>query len=554
MPAMVYMKDLDGRLVLHNRKADEQWGLSRNGMVSGENMLALHATQAARDNDASVAANATAHTFLETAVLADGKHWYSSIKFPVFDAAGDVYGIGAITRDITDRRRVDEELSEAYRQLEQRALHDSLTGLPNRAQLLERLAELDGDRLLTTALLFVDLDDFKDVNDTYGHAEGDKLLRVAAGRMRTCIRPTDMLARLGGDEFAVLLEHADTAAAEGLAGRIVGAMTVPFDIGNQHSRVTASVGIAAGTLADRDPEVLLRYADMAMYEAKSKGKGRYANFDGAMSDALTLRTRTERELRDAIGSDDLVVHYQPIVDLASGEMVGVEALVRWQHPERGLLLPIDFVPLAERTGLILALGERVLRDACRQASAWHAARPGRRPLFVSVNVSARQLDDPVFVSIVSDALATTGLDPEHLCLELTETAVMANPEGAQEAVQPLQDLGVELAIDDFGTGYASLTYLRRLRASAVKIDRSFVDGLGRELDDTTIVSAVVGLAHAMGLSVTAEGIETLDQLNILRNLGCQYAQGFLMSAAVPAAELTGLLDRRWLDDMPVSAG
>jgi diguanylate cyclase (GGDEF)-like protein/PAS domain S-box-containing protein len=551
MPAMVYMKGLDGELLLHNRKADELWGLSRSDPSNDVGDPELHATKASRDNDASVAANAAAHTFLETAVLADGKHWYSSIKFPVFDAAGEVYGVGAITRDITDRKKVDEELSEAYRQLERRALHDSLTGLPNRAQLLERLAALDRNRLLATALLFVDLDDFKDVNDTYGHAEGDKLLRMAAARMRTCIRPADVLARLGGDEFAVLLEGADTIAAESLAHRIVEAMNVPFDVGNQQSRVTASVGIAVGTIADTDPEELLRYADLAMYEAKSKGKGRFASFDGAMSDALTLRTQTERELREAILGDDLVSYYQPIVDLTSGEMVGVEALVRWQHPVRGLLVPDDFVPLAERSNLILALGARVLRDACRQASRWQNTRPGRNPLFVSVNVSARQLDDPVFVSIVSDVLRTTGLDPANLCLEITETAVMANPAGAQQVIQPLQDLGVELAIDDFGTGYASLTYLRRLKAGAVKIDRSFVDGLGRELDDTTIVSAVIGLAHAMGLSVTAEGIENPEQLRILREMGCQNAQGYLMCAAIPADELTRHIDRRWLDDPQV---
>jgi EAL domain-containing protein (putative c-di-GMP-specific phosphodiesterase class I) len=218
-----------------------------------------------------------------------------------------------------------------------------------------------------------------------------------------------------------------------------------------------------------------------------------------------------------------------------------------------LLLPADFIPLAERTGLILALGARVLRDACHQASLWQSTGPGCAGLFVSVNVSARQLDDPVFVSIVSEALDATGLDPARLCLELTETAVMANPDGAQDAVQPLQDLGVELAIDDFGTGYASLTYLRRLRAGAVKIDRSFVDGLGRELEDTTIVSAVIGLAHAMGLTVTAEGIETHTQLGILRDMGCQHAQGFLICAALPAEELTDRLDQPWLEGLSVTA-
>jgi diguanylate cyclase (GGDEF)-like protein len=431
-----------------------------------------------------------------------------------------------------------EELSEAYRQLERSALHDGLTGLANRSQLVLRLAALDPARLLTSALVFLDLDNFKDVNDTHGDAEGDELLRTAAARMRSCIRPGDLLARLGGDEFAVLLEGTDVQAAEDLARRAVETMNVPFTVAGQMCHVTASVGVAVGTDAIVNPQVLLRSADLAMYEAKSRGKGRFVRFDVAMSDALTLRTRTESELRQAIEHDELVLHYQPIMDLSSGEMAGVEALVRWQHPVRGLLGPNEFVPLAERTGAIVALGAWVLGSACRQAAAWHEARLDQNPLVVSVNVSARQLDEPTFVVTVAQILADTGLDPACLCLEVTETAVMSNPAGVQQAGQALRDLGVQLSIDDFGTGYASLTYLRRLHASDLKIDRSFVDGLGHELDDTTIVTAVIGLAHAMGLSVTAEGVETTEQLKILRDMGCQKAQGFLMCRPAPADQLT----------------
>ena len=430
------------------------------------------------------------------------------------------------------------ELAEAYRQLERSALHDSLTGLANRSQLVIRLAALDAASLLAAALVFVDLDDFKDVNDTYGDAEGDELLRTAAARMRSCIRPGDLLARLGGDEFAVLLEGASTDAAEDLAGRTVEAMNVPFTVAGQLCHVTASVGVAVGTNDIVNPQVLLRSADLAMYEAKSRGKGRFVRFDVTMSNALTLRTRTEGELRQAIERDELVLHYQPIMDVSSGDMAGVEALVRWQHPVRGLLGPDEFVPLAERTGAIVALGAWVLGTACRQAATWQAARPDREPLVVSVNVSARQLDEPSFVVTVSQILADTGLDPSSLCLEVTETAVMSNPAGVQQAGKALRDLGVRLSIDDFGTGYASLTYLRRLHACELKIDRTFVDGLGHELEDTTIVTAVIGLAHAMGLSVTAEGVETTEQLSILRDMGCQKAQGYLMCRPVPADALT----------------
>ena len=431
-----------------------------------------------------------------------------------------------------------EELSEAYRQLERSALHDGLTGLANRSQLVVRLAALDATCLPMSALVVVDLDDFKDVNDTHGDAEGDELLCTAAARMRSCIRPGDLLARLGGDEFAVLMEGADVEAAEDLARRAVEAMNVPFSVGGQLCHVTASVGVAAGTYDDVNPQVLLRSADLAMYEAKSRGKGRFVRFDVAMSDALTLRTRTEGELRHAIQHDELVLHYQPIMEVSSGDMAGVEALVRWQHPVRGLLGPNEFVPLAERTGAIVALGAWVLGTACRQAATWQAARAGQKPLVVSVNVSARQLDEPTFVVTVSQILADTGLDPASLCLEVTETAVMSNPAGVQQAGRALRDLGVQLSIDDFGTGYASLTYLRRLHANDLKIDRSFVDGLGHELDDTTIVTAVIGLAHAMGLTVTAEGVETTEQLTILRDMGCQKAQGYLMYRPVPADALT----------------
>ncbi len=428
-------------------------------------------------------------------------------------------------------------LSEANRRPERSALHDALTGLANRSQLVARLAAVDKERLLAAALVFVDLDDFKDVNDTFGDAEGDELLRTAAARMRSCVRPGDLLVRLGGDEFAVLLEGTDVAAAEDLGRRVVESMNVPFTVGGQPSHVTASVGVAVGTVDTVNPHYLLRAADLAMYEAKARGKARFVRFEAAMSDALTVRTRTEGELRQAIERDELVLHYQPIMNLVSGEMEGVEALVRWQHPLRGLLGPNEFVPLAERTGAIVPLGAWVLGTACRQGASWQAARPGQ-PLVVSVNVSAHQLDEPTFVVTVAEILARTGLDPASLCLEVTETAVMANPAGVQQAGQALRDLGVRLSIDDFGTGYASLTYLRRLHASELKIDRSFVDGLGHELDDTTIVTAVIGLAHAMGLSVTAEGVETVEQLRILQDMGCQKAQGYLMCRPVPADDLT----------------
>ena len=553
VPAMVSMKGLDGEVLLTNVAAATGGHLGSFAVEDDpRSILVREAADSSsswtiRHNEVRVATTGIAETFEESALLVDGEHWYSSVRFPVFDSAGEVIGVGAISTDITESKKLDLALSKAHRVLERRALHDSLTGLPNRAQLIERLDALATMGPQSTALLFVDLDDFKDINDTHGHAEGDLLLRNVATRLRGCIRPGDLLARLGGDEFGVLLEGKDTAAAEILAQRIVEAMALPFVVAGESVRVTASVGIAASNLDGEDPNELLCFADLAMYEAKSKGKGRFASFDSTMSDALASRTQTDADLRGAIDKGELVLHYQPIIDLTTGKMIGVEALVRWQHPERGLVGPDEFIPMAERTGAIVALGAWVMRTACRQGAEWTKARPGRKPLTISVNVSARQLDDPAFISTVSTILDATGLDPAQLCLEVTETAMAANPSAAQEVVHALRYLGVGLAIDDFGTGYASLTYLRRLHATVVKIDRSFVDGLGREIEDTTIVKAVIGLSKAMGLAATAEGVETLDQLVILRELGCPFAQGYYFCRPVPAEELSDRLEQLWLD-------
>jgi diguanylate cyclase (GGDEF)-like protein/PAS domain S-box-containing protein len=553
VPALASMKDVDGEVLLVNNRAREVWAASaeatRAATPPGEDgAAAVQAVQRTyRAHDAIVIASAAAHTFEETGLLADGMHWFSAIKFPVFDSTGAVAGVGAITTDVTERREVDAALSAANRELERRAQHDSLTGLSNRAHLLEQLAVLDRRGLSSAAMLFVDLDDFKDVNDTCGHGEGDDLLRMAATRMRGCIRPGDLLARLGGDEFAVLLCRADSAVATNIAARIVECMNEPFQVAGTSARVTASVGIAVASASDTNPEELLRFADLAMYAAKAKGKGRYAMFDSAMSEVLTARVLSDGELRTAIDGNQLVLHYQPMIDLATGLMAGAEALVRWQHPRRGLLDPDEFIPAAERIGVIVPLGAWVLERACAQRREWGDSLSDDRPFVVSVNVSARQLDDPDFAATVARSLAAAGLQPGDLCLELTETAVMGNSRGAEQVVSMVKALGVGLAIDDFGTGYASLTYLRRLDATSVKIDQSFIDGLGQELEDTTIVTAVVRLAHAMGMTVTAEGVETAEQLTMLRDIGCQHAQGYLMCRPVPAEDLSRLLDKQWLD-------
>jgi len=443
--------------------------------------------------------------------------------------------------DITERKALEGRLAH-------QATHDALTGLPNRALLLDRLdwalarARRDG---LSCAVLFVDLDRFKDVNDTLGHDAGDRLLVTVAARLRDSLRDNDTLARLGGDEFAVLLEGTDAGEATQAATRILAALALPLALDGHLFRLTASIGIAPGYADHARPEEVLRDADIALYRAKDAGRAGYALFDPAMQAQLVARLDLERDLRHALERDEFVLHYQPLVAVPDGRIVGVEALVRWRHPSRGLLGPGAFIPLAEETDLIVPLGRWVLEEACRQLRAWHETSAGASALTISVNVAAGQLRSSALLVDVARALATTGLPPGCLQLEITESAAMADAAATIVVLQELKDLGVRLALDDFGTGYSSLAYLKRFPVDALKIDRAFVDGLGETaahgLEDEAIVEVVLGVARALKLEVTAEGVETAAQLTRLRALGCAMAQGYLFARPLPAAELGVLL-------------
>jgi diguanylate cyclase (GGDEF)-like protein len=403
---------------------------------------------------------------------------------------------------------------------------DPLTGLPDRAAFLDALRRATA-RGGTLAVLFLDLDDFKVINDGFGHEAGDRLLIQVGQRLRRAVRDGDMVARLGGDEFTVLCLGIDSQAdATMAAGRVRGALTEPFEIAGQRRHVRVSIGCRVAAFGE-DPLDLVRDADTAMYHAKEAGKDRFELFTDATRARLLRRLELEGRLRDALEQDELAVHYQPQVDLVSGRMVGVEALVRWSEAS-----PAEFIPVAEETGLIGALGSHVLRSACRDLAVWHAA--GLQPLTVTVNVSTRQLEDPDFPAAVASALADAGLEPEHLCLELTESALMGAANASLDALRAVKDLGVYVGIDDFGTGHSSLARLRGLPVEVLKVDRSFVDGLGTEREDSAVVAAILSLAHALGLHVVAEGVETPLQANQLSALGCAVAQGFLWSPAVPA--------------------
>jgi diguanylate cyclase (GGDEF)-like protein/PAS domain S-box-containing protein len=479
---------------------------------------------------------------------ADGTSFYShSVTRPLRGPRGELRGFSRVTRDVTERKRLEA-------QLEHQAFHDALTGLPNRTLFLDRLAQAlarSERREGSVALLFFDLDRFKLVNDTLGHAAGDALLVETAERLRGCVREEDTVARLGGDEFVVVCEQL-TRREDGLmvADRIRRAFAQPFSVKGREVFAGASVGIAFARLG-QTREALVQEADVAMYAAKERGGGGCVVFqDGMGEQDGAERLEKDAGLRRALERDELRLAYQPFVDLRSGEVVGVEALIRWEHPERGLLRPAEFIGLAEETGLIGPIGEWVLGEACEQVARWSQDRPDSPPLLltVAVNLSARQMAGDQLLDAVAQVLARTGIDPSALCLEITESQIVSDAD-ATRTLLALKGLGVRLAIDDFGTGYSSLAYLKRLPVHVVKLDGSFVEGLGRHADDRAIVSAMIGMAHALALTVVAERVETPVQAEELLALGCDLGQGFLWSRPLPAAELeavlsTGLLPAR----------
>jgi diguanylate cyclase (GGDEF)-like protein/PAS domain S-box-containing protein len=449
-----------------------------------------------------------------------------------------VRGVVINSRDVTERKRFEERLRH-------QALHDPLTDLPNRALLLDRLARAlarEGRREGSVAVLFLDLDRFKVANDSYGHEFGDELLVEVAHRLRDCLRPGDTAARFGGDEFVVLVEGMGGAADAGrVAERVARELEAPFRLRGQEVFLSASVGIALNASGEDQPADLLRQADVAMYRAKQGGRARYAAYDPEMSEQILERLALEADLRHALERGQLKVHYQPTVDLSTGRIAGFEALARWHHPERGSVPPADFIPIAEETGLILPMGRWVLEEACRRCRRWQEEYACDPPLGVNVNLSARQFQHPGLSGEAAEVLRETGLEPGSLALEITESVVMEDAESNIEALRRLKALGVRLAIDDFGTGYSSLSYLKRFPVDVLKVDKSFVDGLGQDPEDDAIVRAVITLAHSLGAVVVAEGVETEGQLVRLRELGCELAQGYLFSGPMPAEAAGALL-------------
>ena len=469
--------------------------------------------------------------------------WLEAIETNLIADTG-VGGIVVNARDITERRALEAQLARS-------ALTDSLTGLPNRALFLERLGqalarrEQDGTEV---GVLFLDLDRFKVVNDSLGHGAGDRALVAVGERLLTCVRPGDTVARFGGDEFMVLLAGCAVTEAIEVAGLILAALRVPLRVNGHDAVVDASVGIAVSAPTLHVPADLLRAADTALYRAKATGRGVAVVFEAGMYADAVMRLDRETDLRAAVQRGHLHLQFQPEVDLATGRVVALEALARWDRPGHGEVAPADFIPVAEETGLILPLGAWVLTEACRQARAWSVARGSHLAPAVSVNVSATQVRQPDFVAQVERVLEETGLEADHLTLEVTEQVFVEDAATTNEALREVKALGVGLAIDDFGIGYSSLGYLRRLPVDTLKIDRSFVSGVGREADDRAIVTAITALGHALGMTVTAEGVETAEQLEHARRVGCDHAQGFYLGQPQDPATLGTLLGDPRLTD------
>ena len=474
----------------------------------------------------------------------DPRDWSESEQQALLDVGAGVAAEVSLHRELT-QCAADREA------LRQHAMQDVLTGLPNRVLFLDRLAHAveraRRHRDFRFAVLLLDLDRFKTVNDSLGVQVGDEVLLAVSTRLDTCVRDEDSIARLSGDEFAILLESlADDSDAGRVAERMLGALAAPVPTREGEVFTAASIGIvlsSSGIDTGDDAHVrLLQRAGVAVSRAKSGGRGRFEMFDREMQVRAVARLRMETDLRGAVERGEFEVYYQPLIDLESGHITELEALLRWRHPERGIVAPLDFLPLAEETGLIIRIGSWVLAEACRQMQQWQQQFPRETPLSLSVNLSVKQFAQPDFVRHVSEIVKTSGLDPHSLKLEITESVAIDDPERTRGMLEELRALGVRMYLDDFGTGYSSLGHLHRLSLDAIKIDRSFV----MQMDDPMhlqLVHTVRDLAHNIGVTVIAEGVETTDQLAVLRRIGCQSAQGYLFSRPIPPVEIEQLLER-----------
>ena len=466
--------------------------------------------------------------------------WMSTTKFPLCSESGEIIGTFGLSRDVTAQVEAQEALTH-------QASHDSVTGLANRVALMERLGTAlaqPGSRREWIALLFIDLDDFKSINDTLGHHTGDQALREIAHRLTGLSRHGDTVARIGGDEFVLLcMALRERDDLDLICNRVLRAIGAPLKVGPHDLTMTGSIGAVLSSQDAADPDDLLQQADIAMYAAKRSGGNRFQTYAPGLRDLAASRRGMATELRQAIAKSELFVLYQPVFDMLDGSMLGAEALVRWRHPERGVIGPTEFIPVAEQRGLITEIGDFVLNEACRQLSVWSSCEGSPEELTIGVNLSGRELRDPQLAERVATTLERHGVRPERLILEITENVLISELGDARRAIESLTALGVRIALDDFGTGYSTLAHLRQLQADILKIDRSFVSQIVGHSRDREIVAAIIAMSHALRITVIAEGVETQGQRDDLAAMGCDAAQGYLFAKPLAADALVALWPR-----------
>jgi len=541
IPDNVYFKDRKSRFLRINRAMANYSGLSNptqaENKTDSDIFSSEHAGKAFEDEQRIIETGQALTGLEEKETWPDGHEtWVLTTKVPLKDRRGRIMGTMGISRDITDRKRA--ELHIRYM-----ALHDALTGLPNRTLLEDQLAQaiaLAARNKKRVAVLMLDLDRFKSVNDSFGHQAGDRLLEAVSVRLRSSLRESDIVARLGGDEFVIGLPMVEPQQdIEPVARKVLGSLNAQFAIEGHDLQIGASIGVCEYPAHGENPKDLLQAADTAMYEAKKRGRGNYSFFTPELTDATRRRQKLEFDLQHALARGEFVLYYQPLVSTDSGEITGVEALLRWRHPEQGLIFPNHFVPHLEELGLMVDVGNWVLRTACMQNSAWQME--GLPPIRMMVNLSSTQFYRGNIVSTVKRALFDSGLDPRWLELELTELLMLDDSESTVKIMRALKGIGVSLSLDDFGTGWSSLSYLRRFPIDRIKIDRSFLRDIASEPTAEAVVRSIINLGRDLGLACVAEGVETPEQLNYFRQQNCEEVQGFLYSPAVPEAECRALI-------------